>query len=553
MANKRGPTSLAHKLLRAFLQQSSSSTSTGSGSISQTNTNAQYCSTNSKLQNSPPISMETFQSQSQKTMVVDVEGWLLKSPSAFPYFMVVALEAGGGGLLRGFLLLLLYPFICLLWNEMGMRIMVMVTFCGLRKQSVARVGRAILPKHLSENVSLQGFDMLKRGHSHGHGRVVCVSSMPRVMVEAFLREYLGLEDVLGTELEEFMGFYTGFLHGERERCKVLELKKAFKDGAVGFSSSSFAQSKLPFSYCKELLLVEKEEKRWNTLPRKRYLKPLIFHDGRLAFRPTPLNTLTMFLWLPFGFILALVRLTISLSLPYKLSTPVLAMTNMKWRLLVQTTGNESGGNPSNVSEDNNSKTNHQRGQLFVCNHRTLIDPIYISVAINRPVQAVCYSLSRVSEILSPISTVRLTRDREEDAMIMGKLLDRGESVVVCPEGTTCREPYLLRFSPLFTELSDEVVPVAVNVKTSMFYATTAGGWKCFDSLYYLMNASMCYEVQFLDKIDTSDVRARKYSNTDMANQVQRKIGKALGFQCTMLTRKDKYMMLAENDGIVGRS
>ncbi|KAJ1696006.1 hypothetical protein LUZ63_012704 [Rhynchospora breviuscula] len=548
MANKRDPTSLAHKLLRVFLQQSSTST----GSISKTNTNAQYSSTNSKLQNFPPISMETFQSQSPKTMVVDVEGWLLKSSSAFPYFMVVALEAGGGGgLLRGLLLLLLYPFICLLGNEMGMRIMVMVTFCGLRKESVARVGRAILPKHLLEDVGLQGFDMLKRGHRHG--RVVCVSRMPRVMVEAFLREYLELEYVLGTELEEFMGFYTGFMHGERERYRVQELKEAFKDGAVGFSSSSFAHSQLPLSYCKEILLVEKEQKRWKALLRERYPKPLIFHDGRLAFRPTPLNTLTMFLWLPFGFILALIRLTISLSLPYKLSTPVLAMTNMKWRLLVHTGGNGSGGNPSNPSEDNHSKTNHQRGQLFVCNHRTLIDPIYISVAINQPVQAVCYSLSRVSEILSPISTIRLTRNREEDARIMGKLLDRGESVVVCPEGTTCREPYLLRFSPLFTELSDEVVPVAVNVKTSMFYATTAGGWKCFDSLYYLMNPSMCYEVQFLDKIDTSDVRARKYSNTDMANLVQREIGKALGFQCTMLTRKDKYMMLAENDGIVGRS
>jgi glycerol-3-phosphate acyltransferase len=188
------------------------------------------------------------------------------------------------------------------------------------------------------------------------------------------------------------------------------------------------------------MLVEKEKKRWQVLPRERYPKPLIFHDGRLAFRPTPLNTLFMFLWLPFGFILALLRLAISLSLPYKLSTPLLAMTNMKWRLH-NTTGNESG--ERSVSIDgcvyhHHSKTRQKRGQLFVCNHRTLIDPIYISAAINYPVHAVCYSLSRLSEILSPISTVRLTRNREEDAEIMGKLLDRGESVVICPEGTTCR-------------------------------------------------------------------------------------------------------------------
>jgi glycerol-3-phosphate acyltransferase len=98
-----------------------------------------------------------------------------------------------------------------------------------------------------------------------------------------------------------------------------------------------------------------------------------------------------------------------------------------------------------------------------------------------------------------------------------------------------------------------VVPVAVNVKTSMFYATTAAGWKCFDPLYYLMNPAMCYEVQLLEKINTSDVRARHYGSTDKANHVQQKIGKALGFQCTLLTRKDKYTILAGTDGIVGRN
>jgi len=66
----------------------------------------------------------------------------------------------------------------------------------------------------------------------------------------------------------------------------------------------------------------------------------------------------------------------------------------------------------------------------------------------------------------------------------------------------------------------------------------------------MVNPRMCYTVQFLDKVDTSPARSGAAPSTDMANLVQRKMGDALGYGCTMLTRKDKYLMLAGNDGVV---
>uniref|UniRef100_A0A0E0MI65 Phospholipid/glycerol acyltransferase domain-containing protein n=1 Tax=Oryza punctata TaxID=4537 RepID=A0A0E0MI65_ORYPU len=475
-----------------------------------------------------------------ETLVLDVEGGLLRSPSLFPYFMLVALEAGG--FLRGLVLLLLYPLLCIMGSDMALKVMAMVSFCGLRA-SRFRAGRAVLPKWFLEDVGEEGFDVMRSAM-----RRVCVTKMPRIMVEGFLKEYLEVEVVLGREMKVIWGFFTGIMEEEEEGGDqeevLLEEKKMVVDVA-GFSTSlEFLQHHLSHC-CKEVYLVTREEKvRWSALPRDKYPKPMVFHDGRLAFRPTAGNTLAMFTWLPFGVALAVARLVVALAVPYRYSTPILAATGMSWRLKSERPplpGDDGGG----------ERRLRRRGQLFVCNHRTLIDPVYVSVALDRPVRAVSYSLSKLSELISPIGrTVRLTRDRDSDGRVMARLLDGGDLVVVCPEGTTCREPYLLRFSPLFAELSDDVVPVGIAVDTAMFYATTAGGLKCLDPLYYIINPRMCYTVQFLESVDTTAARERRMPSTDMANLVQRKMGDALGYGCTMVTRKDKYLMLAGNDGVV---
>ncbi|XP_047043595.1 glycerol-3-phosphate acyltransferase 1-like [Lolium rigidum] len=186
------------------------------------------------------------------------------------------------------------------------------------------------------------------------------------------------------------------------------------------------------------------------------------------------------------------------------------------------------------------------GWLYACNHRTLLDPIAISSALGKPVFAVTYSLSPLSELLSPIPLLRLTRGRDEDQRRMSSLLTRGD-VVVCPEGTMCREPYLLRLSPLFAELADEVSPVAVDERSTMFYGTsTSPAAKCFDSVFFLMNPRPEYSVQFLEPVPTENPR----DSIEVASQLQGVLAGTLGFTSTTLTRKDKYLLLGGNEGVV---
>ncbi|CAO2150174.1 unnamed protein product [Urochloa humidicola] len=481
------------------------------------------------------------------TIVIDVDAVLLRSGGdLFPYFMLVALEAGG--FLRGIFLLLLYPLLLLLLpRAAAVRLMAAAAFCGLRA-SRFRAGRAVLPKWLLDDLSAESFEAVKVGEEGDKGKrrreVVGVTAMPRVMVDGFLREYLGFDTVVAPEMKVKWGFFTGAMEdaaGEVGDDKVVVLPETEEKGVVvGLAGSLEFLDHPAARCCKEIFVASSDEKRrWRPLPKNKYPKPMVFHDGRLAFLPTFSATLAMFTWLPFGTILGAARLAVALTVPYRYSTPILAATGMSWRL--------SG-------EHRPTLTTGGRGQLFACNHRTLIDPVYVSVALDRQVRAVSYSLSRLSELISPIGrTVRLTRDRASDGAAMAALLAGGDLVVVCPEGTTCREPYLLRFSPLFAELADDVVPVGIAVETSMFYATTAGGFKCFDPLYYMVNPRMCYTVEFLEKVDTSMARAGKVPSADVANLVQRRMGDALGYGCTMLTRKDKYLMLAGNDGVVRKS
>jgi glycerol-3-phosphate acyltransferase len=269
-------------------------------------------------------------------------------------------------------------------------------------------------------------------------------------------------------------------------------------------------------------------------------RPVIFHDGRLVCRPTAFMSLVILLWLPLGALVAFVRIAVGLMVPIW-TIPHIAPI---FGGAVIMHGRAPPPVRRAAAEDGSPS-----GVLFVCTHRTLMDPVVLATVLGRRVAAVTYSISRLSEVLSPIPTVRLTRDREVDAARMRAELARGD-VAVCPEGTTCREPFLLRFSALFAELSERIVPVAMNYRVGLFHPTTARGWKAMDPIFFFMNPRPVYEVTFLNQLPAEATCAAGRSPVDVANYVQRMLAATLGFECTSLTRKDKYRVLAGNDGIV---
>lgn len=478
----------------------------------------------------PSITKCNLEGRVSQTLICDIHAVLLRSHSFFPYFMLVAFE--GGSILRALLLLLSCPVLWILDYEQKLSVMTFITFCGLRIKDMESTSRAVLPKFYLENLNLQAYQVLASA-----GSKVVFTSVPRVMVEGFLKEYLSVGAVIGTELHTVGCYFTGLLSGSGLLVKHRALKEYFGDRKpdIGIGNSS-VHDHLFISLCKEGYVVNNEEGKSSpssVMPRDKYPKPLIFHDGRLAFLPTPSAILCMFMWLPLGILLAIYRILLGIFLPYKW-----AMTLGIW-----------SGIRLNVKGCISQRSEINKGVLYVCSHRTLLDPVFLSTCLAKPLTAVTYSVSKVSEFIAPIRTVRLTRDRKQDGETMQRLLREGD-LVVCPEGTTCREPYLLRFSSLFAELAQEIVPVAMNVHVSMFYGTTASGLKCLDPVFFFMNPRPSYNIEILGKVPKELTCAGGWSSCEVANYIQRLLGDALGFECTNLTRRDKYMMLAGNEGIV---
>lgn len=180
----------------------------------------------------------------KQTIVSDLDGSLLRSRSSFPYFMLIAFEAGSP--LRSVILLLASPIIWVVYHLVseaaGIKILIFLSLAGLKVSVIESVARGVLPKFYLEDMHSVSYKVFT-----SCGKRYIVTANPRIMVEPFLKDYLSVEAVMGTELEVTRGGYaTGFVTGpgvlvgsNKERAVKKYFGDDLPDVALGDRPSDF--------------------------------------------------------------------------------------------------------------------------------------------------------------------------------------------------------------------------------------------------------------------------------------------------------------------------
>ena len=131
--------------------------------------------------------------------------------------------------------------------------LIFATVVGMRVTEVESVARAVLPKFYATDIHPETWHVFS-----AFGRRCVITVNPRIMVEPFLKEYLGVDTVIGTEICTWRDRATGLVSRSGvlvEQNKADALRKSFgeKMPEIGLGSR---ETDYPFmKLCQVCLLV----------------------------------------------------------------------------------------------------------------------------------------------------------------------------------------------------------------------------------------------------------------------------------------------------------
>lgn len=119
---------------------------------------------------------------------------------------------------------ILYYFVS---ESAGIQVLIFATYVGMKTSDIESVARAVLPKFYSTDLHPESWRVFA-----SCGKRCVLTANPRVMVEPFLKDFLGADMVLGTEIGTYRGRAMGFVSKPGVlvgKNKANALKKAFGD------------------------------------------------------------------------------------------------------------------------------------------------------------------------------------------------------------------------------------------------------------------------------------------------------------------------------------